>query len=233
MPQDTGPELVSFHEAGHAVGISVAFRDAAWLPYPPPPVRVRSVEVVESTPGQWTGNCVGTNIYSTAWPESRIAPRYRLLMEAQVSIHLAGGIAEAIHRGERRRREVLAFAKLYCHADADLTLAAGVVADLRRLRRYDEQRLVDRTLAVLLAHWPAVEALASALIENRRIEGDHVEQIIDHSMIGSESAAATEKQQLTAEEADLIKTLERMEGRKLTEQEINLSLDQARAIGEL
>jgi hypothetical protein len=32
---------------------------------------------------------------------------------------------------------------------------------------------------------------------------------------------------------NLIKTLERLEGRKLTEQEINLSLDQARAIGEL
>ena len=41
------------------------------------------------------------------------------------------------------------------------------------------------------------------------------------------------KEQLTAEEADLIKTLERLKGRKLTEQEINLSLDQARAIGEL
>jgi hypothetical protein len=45
-------------------------------------------------------------------------------------------------------------------------------------------------------------------------------------------ATATEKQpQYTAEEQDLIKT--RLEGRKLTEQEINLSLDQARALGEL
>jgi hypothetical protein len=41
-------------------------------------------------------------------------------------------------------------------------IMGNVVADLRRLRCYDEQRLVDRTLAVLLAHWPAVEALASA-----------------------------------------------------------------------
>jgi hypothetical protein len=180
MTQDTGPELVAFHEAGHAVGISVAFRDAAWLPYPPPPVRVRSVEVVESTPGQWTGNCVGTNIYSTKW--KRVGERFRDLMEAQVSIHLAGGIAEAIHRGERRRHEVLRFATRHCKADADLRLAAVVQADLRRLRRYDEQHLVDRTLAVLLAHWPAVEAVAEALIEHRRIEGDEVERIISAAL---------------------------------------------------
>jgi hypothetical protein len=41
------------------------------------------------------------------------------------------------------------------------------------------------------------------------------------------------KQQRTAEEQDLIKTWERMKGRKLTEQEINLSMEQARAIGDL
>ena len=50
---------------------------------------------------------------------------------------------------------------------------------------------------------------------------------------GTQPRKPAEKQQLTAEEADLIKTLERLEGRKPTEQEINLSLDQARAIGEL
>jgi hypothetical protein len=30
-------------------------------------------------------------------------------------------------------------------------------------------------------HWPAVEALARALLEHRRIEGMRVEAIIDHS----------------------------------------------------
>ena len=53
------------------------------------------------------------------------------------------------------------------------------------------------------------------------------------AMTGTQPRKPAEKRQLTAEEADLIKTLERLEGRKLTEQEINLSLDQARAIGEL
>jgi hypothetical protein len=100
-------------------------------------------------------------------------------MEAQAVIHMAGSLAEAIHRGERRRHQVLAFAKAHCHLDAEMTLAEGVLADLRRLRAYDEQRIVDRTLAVLLTHWEAVEGVAQALIQSRRIEGDEVERIID------------------------------------------------------
>ena len=37
----------------------------------------------------------------------------------------------------------------------------------------------------------------------------------------------------TPEELDLIKTLERLEGRTLTEREINLAIAQARALGDL
>jgi hypothetical protein len=88
-------------------------------------------------------------------------------MEAQVIVELAGGIAEAIHRGERRKQEVLAFATRQ-----------------RRLTGYrlDAQHFADRTLTMLEAHWPAVEAVATALIEDRRIEGERVERIIDHSI---------------------------------------------------
>ena len=45
-------------------------------------------------------------------------------------------------------------------------------------------------------------------------------------------ARPAEKQR-TAAEREIIATLERLKGRKLTEQEINLSLEQARALGEL
>jgi hypothetical protein len=41
------------------------------------------------------------------------------------------------------------------------------------------------------------------------------------------------KPQRSPEELDLSATLERMAGRKLAEHEIDLSLDQARALGEL
>lgn len=138
-------------------------------------------------PGQWTGNCVGTNIYSTKW--KRVSERFRDLMEAQVSIHLAGGIADAIHRGERRGRAVLSFATRHCNADADLRRARTVLADLYRLTgcHKGEQYLAERTLAMLLANWRSVAALAAALIKHRRIQGEDVEAIIDHSMIESAS----------------------------------------------
>ena len=102
-------------------------------------------------------------------------------MEAQVIIHLAGGISEAIHRGVRH--EVLRFAEAYCEVDADMEQARAVLGDLRRLTgyRFEARDFAGRTLEMLEAHWPAVEALAAALIENRRIEGERVEQIIDHA----------------------------------------------------
>jgi hypothetical protein len=62
------------------------------------------------------GACVGLDIYSMKWDIACIAPRYRDLMERQVCIHLAGGIAEAIHRGVRH--EVLRFAASNCEMDA-------------------------------------------------------------------------------------------------------------------
>ena len=120
MP-DEPPEAVSIahHEAGHAVATVLAFRDAAWLPKPMPPLLVRSIQITEDAPGQWNGGCVATNIYSTRWPIDAIAPRYRPLMEAQGVIELAGGVAEAICRGERRKHAVLAFAESNCSIDVD------------------------------------------------------------------------------------------------------------------
>lgn len=43
----------------------------------------------------------------------------------------------------------------------------------------------------------------------------------------------TEPRKLTKEEQKIIEEVERYEGRKLGDQEINLALKQARAIGEL
>ena len=87
---------VAFHESGHALAAVRAFRSAKWLPRPAPPLPVRS----------------------------RVAPRFRDLMELQSAIHLAGGLAEAIHRGERRKEEILQFATRHCGTDVDLQRAA-------------------------------------------------------------------------------------------------------------
>jgi hypothetical protein len=169
----------AYHEAGHAVAITMAFRDAAWLPRPPPPLPVTYVEVTD-TPGQ-TGSCVSLNIYSTRWSIDVISEPYRDLMERQIVIHLAGGIAEAVACGERRAGEVLRFARLHSAIDVDLERARAVLGDLFRLtgHRYDAEHFAGRTLDMLTTHWRAVEALAAALVVHRRIEGAQVKAIID------------------------------------------------------
>jgi hypothetical protein len=104
----------------------LAFRNAAWLPNPPPPLPVKFIEINDHGSGRWGGNCVAMSVYSIRWPIACIAPRFRDLMEWQIVVELAGGICEAAHRGERRGREVLAFAESNCSIDADLTKAAAV-----------------------------------------------------------------------------------------------------------
>ena len=177
-------ELVAaaFHESGHAVATVWAFRDAKWLPKPPPALPVRYVEIIQNGRG-WGGTCCGADIYSLKWPLDCIAERYRPLMEKQVCIHLAGGISEAVHLGIRNRHEVLRFAETHCGIDDDLVKASDVLRELFRLtgRHHDERHFAEPTLAMLLKNWPAVEALATVLVANRRIEGEVVELIIDHA----------------------------------------------------
>ena len=54
------------------------------------------------------------------WPIDCIAPRYRPLMEAQVVVHLAGGVAEWLYRGE-------ALTVARCGMDADLEKALALM----------------------------------------------------------------------------------------------------------
>ena len=79
-----------------------------------------------------------------------------------------GGVTEAIHRGVGGGgRDLLRYAEAHCQIDGDLQRAADVLADLRRLTGYDlyPMHYADRTLEMLLDHWPAVTALAEALVD--------------------------------------------------------------------
>jgi hypothetical protein len=168
------------HEAGHAVATMLAFRTAR-LPMRPPERIIKFIEITaEGSNAQRGGLCFGPNIYAIEWPEARIDRAYRDVMEWQIVIDLAGGIAEAISRGERRKKEVFWFAVFNCACGDDLKNAAAILADLRKLtgHRYGERRFAERARDLLLANWPAVDALASALVGAERIEGDQVEKIV-------------------------------------------------------
>jgi hypothetical protein len=117
------------------------------------------------------------NVYSLRWPIECITDRrYVPLMEAQVVIHVAGGVAESIHRGDDLFD--------HDHCDNDLDAAAAMLRELFRATgvHYDPQCFSDRAFELLTTHWGAVEALASALIVERRVGGARVSQIIDHGL---------------------------------------------------
>ena len=81
----------ALHEAGHAVSIVMAFRNARWLPKPPPRNPIRFIEISDNG----TGNCQAANIYTPR--RSPIDDDHFPLMTRQVEIRIAGGIAEALH----------------------------------------------------------------------------------------------------------------------------------------
>jgi hypothetical protein len=89
-------------------------------------------------------------------------------MEAQTVIHVAGGVAEAIHRCDGLFD--------HDHCDVDLDAVAAMLRELFRATgvHYDPQRFSDRAFELLTTHWRAVAALAEALVEHRRIEGERV-----------------------------------------------------------
>ena len=76
------------------------------------------------------------------------------------------------------------FAESRCAVDGDLERIAAVLGDLRRLTgyRYRPEEFAEPTATMLLEHWPAVSALARALVAERRIEGGDVVEIIDRSL---------------------------------------------------
>ena len=166
---------LAHHEAGHAVASVAAFMNCEPLPYPIPSPLVDYVEISKSG-----GSCFGPAIYSPEWPRWRLDERLCAAMEWQLIICLAGGIAEAIHHSERGLQGVLRFAMSDSGMVLDMADIVPVLADLRELtgQDHDLQPLLRRTFDLLLQHWLAVEALASALLAASRIEGDEVEDII-------------------------------------------------------
>lgn len=168
----------AYHEAGHAVAAVLAFRFAC-TPNTRPPLPVKIVNIFEEEAG-WAGECFGPDIYSTAWPVERITHAWRDAMEWQIIINMAGPIAEAIYRGEKRKSDVLWFAVFYCGARQDVDEAGKVINDLRKLtgRNHGEQRFAERARDLLLNHWPLVDAIAEALIRDHSVVGEEIEEMI-------------------------------------------------------
>jgi hypothetical protein len=178
MPHPPTPrEIAAFREAGRALASVLAFRAIG--------SGRRAINFVDITEGKtpehrWRGRCHGQDIYSPAWPGTRIAPQHRRRMEWQIVVDLAGPIAEAVRRGERRKKHIGAFALFDCSSRDNYSHAGKILADVCTLtnRRHALQRFEQRTLGLVLAHWRAIETLAIRLIDAGRLDGDQAEQIV-------------------------------------------------------
>jgi hypothetical protein len=111
-----------------------------------------------------------TLLEATPWP----LPYVCACIEWQIRRDLAGGMAEIVSAGERRKTE-LEYAWLHVHAlgmEADYQSAERCLEDLRQLkrRRYGLRRFEMETANLVLRAWPAIEALARALVEAGTLE---------------------------------------------------------------
>ena len=179
--RDFAPEAlaaVAWHEAGHAVANVIAYRKAQ-LPGQVRP-SVKYAAIVREEDGKAGGNCYGGLVYHARYAARLPGWNWRDAMEWQIVIDMAGGVAEAIHRGERRQKEVFWFAMLNCGAGGDLEAAERTLEDLRALTgRRDGRQYARRALRLLLARWDAVEAIAAALIRDGHIDGEDIEDLVN------------------------------------------------------
>lgn len=128
-------------------------------------------------PGWYLGRCHNQDIYSTKWtPAYRLRPQWQEAMEWSIVIDIAGGIAEAIPFGKRNHRDALQRALSTEGALVDFDSIDLVLTDLRALTGQRLERFVAyrhyaaRAMKLLKANWPAVEAIAVALIRDRHID---------------------------------------------------------------
>jgi hypothetical protein len=184
QPPSRSIAAVAHHEAGHAVATIAAFRTAKWLPRRRPSVLVRSICL---DPDTHTGHCISVDIFN---PSTNHPPR---LIQSQIAIHLAGGLAEAASAAEfATAADALAFAKDHCGMDVDLSRAVALLEPEQTL-----EAAAAHTVDLLAAYWPAVTALANALLDEGCIEGERVEEIVvaamsaGHSDLDHRDVAAT------------------------------------------
>jgi hypothetical protein len=161
-------------------------------PRPKPSPLILYVEIVEEAPNRWAGCFVAPLLYNRSWLEDpQLMVKYDYLIAYEAVILLAGGVAQAIWSGERTADD--AFRGAISHGgmdeklkdtDGDLALILNAMDCLSKVTggHYEPKDVAEPTYDLLLKHWPAVEALAAALVKTNRIEGDAVEAIIDDAM---------------------------------------------------
>lgn len=152
---------VAYHEAGHAV---MAYEQR---------LRIREVSILPEATSAGHVDRIAAIIGER--PDiGRVTDRVRMKVERDVLVALAGATAQRI----RNPRSVRAW-----HGESDRAVAEGLLAhispDFEELVAY--LNLLDIRARVQLEHfltWPAVEALAAALLERKVLTGTEARRVI-------------------------------------------------------
>jgi hypothetical protein len=182
---------IAVHEAGHAVAYVLAYRDlgqeyAAFERVlirrdPNTPHVGRSGRAIK---------CVGIVEAQYIYPpkigvamcEQLPKQRDHIIrqMEWCMIISLAGPFAEAVAIGNRTKSRMRYIALFSCGSDQDYQQAERVLIDYKQVmrRQYGIGRFEDRARELVLDQWPAIDALAQALLKSDVLEYEAAHAII-------------------------------------------------------
>lgn len=134
------------------------------------------------------GMCDGSDLYTASAnlgivyqePEPGAKSATLARMEWAIVISLAGPFAEAAARGARSKANMRLKAR-FCGGEADFEFAAAVLQDYEKTSKPPRSMLhfEDRTRDLVLKSWPAIDALAKALLANETLDHDSAYAIVE------------------------------------------------------
>jgi hypothetical protein len=183
------PFRAAHHESAHAVvsiyGLRITRAEAGAEQESPliESIWIDRLEFIPERPEDgpcWTGGCRGPWVYALGH-EDCLQLRYRHALEWDLVATMAGSLAEALYCCYRGVDTIEDFARNKGGGGIDFKRVDLLMADLCAMtkRRRVLKPYVKRTIAFLEAHWDEVEALARVLLEEKKIEGDRIAEIVD------------------------------------------------------
>jgi hypothetical protein len=186
--------FVAFHESGHAFSLIAAHRaldrDYASFhrvfirrDFSSPYVDRRGREVNDCA-----GMCEAPDLYSASVnlgipyrePEPGVRSATIARMEWSIITSLAGPFAEAAARGARSRTD-MSFSARCCGSESDFEAAKAVLLDFENTSKRPRGMAYfeDRTRQLVLKNWPAIDALAKALLDYETLDHDDAYEVIE------------------------------------------------------
>jgi hypothetical protein len=184
--------LVAVHEAGHAATLILAHR--ALARYQPSFLRVvirrecssPYIDYKNREVDDCFGLCEGPDLYT---PGNDVIASYQeplksemlAKMEWSILTSLAGPFAEAAARGVRSKANMRWKALFDCGGMYDYRAAGAVLQDYKKAsgRRRGLPYFEDQTRDLVLKSWPAIEALAQALLARETLDHDDAYAIVE------------------------------------------------------